>query len=535
MKSIKKGLIFAAGKGTRLRPLTLSTPKPLIKINGTPMIETIISSMIANGIKKIYIVLGYKKEMFYYLKDKYFEVEFIENNDFETRNTISSLYAARDILDDNFIISEGDLWISDSSIFKAQIEYSQYLYRPNQFQNSEWGFHLDFLTKKILEIRKPDPSVYLNNNLYGISFWLKEDLKAVVSEVVKEYDNPIYKDSAYDELINNIISSLFLGVREVNANQIVEVDSLDELFVVDPSYSIFKSIDLLKKVFGVSRSEITAIYENPGRSLNNYTYVVEVKDKKYIVRIPGTGTDLFSNRLDEKHAYLQLHGSGIIEENFFIDHVTGVKISKYYPNSRIINANDENELKGLMKVLKKLHASNNKFSEDNVFDRIRRYDSFVARFDGRKYYEKEFINLQNEVLQNEESLKLLFDVRPIHGDLSPNNAIVTEDGEILLIDLEFVSMGDPYTHLATFSHDGNYTPEQTIDLLKLYLERKPTDKEIYKLLTLCTLVSVMWYSWAVFKMTVEGPQGIIKFKPYRDLYLEYALIMKNSAEKYAHT
>lgn len=350
MKSIKKGLIFAAGKGTRLRPLTLSTPKPLIKINGTPMIETIISSMIANGIKKIYIVLGYKKEMFYYLKDKYFEVEFIENNDFETRNTISSLYAARDILDDNFIISEGDLWISDSSIFKAQIEYSQYLYRPNQFQNSEWGFHLDFLTKKILEIRKPQPSVYLNNNLYGISFWLKEDLKAVVSEVVREYDNPIYKDSAYDELINNIIGSLFLGVREVSANQIVEVDSLDELFMVDPSYSIFKSIDLLKKVFGVSRSEITAIYENPGRSLNNYTYVVEVKDKKYIVRIPGTGTDLFSNRLDEKHAYLQLHGSGIIEENFFIDHVTGVKISKYYPNSRIINANDENELKGLMKV-----------------------------------------------------------------------------------------------------------------------------------------------------------------------------------------
>ncbi len=172
------------------------------------------------------------------------------------------------------------------------------------------------------------------------------------------------------------------------------------------------------------------------------------------------------------------------------------------------------------------------FPMDNVFDRIRRYDSFVARFDGRKYYQNEFINLQNEVLQNEESLKSLFDVRPIHGDLSPNNAIVTEDGEILLIDLEFVSMGDPYTDLATFSHDGNYTPEQTIDLLKLYLERKPTDKEIYKLLTLCTLVSVMWYSWAVFKMTVDGQQGIIKFKPYRDLYLEYAIIMHDESKKY---
>jgi CTP:phosphocholine cytidylyltransferase-like protein/thiamine kinase-like enzyme len=532
MKSIKKGLIFAAGKGTRLRPLTLSTPKPLIKINGTPMIETIISSMIANGIKKIYIVLGYKKEMFYYLKDKYFEVEFIENKDYETRNTISSLYAARNILNDDFIISEGDLWISDSSIFKAQIENSQYLYRPNQFQNSEWGFHLDFITNKILEIRKPDSSVYLNNNLYGVSFWLKDDLKAVVDEVVKEYDNPIYKDAAYDELINNIIGSLFLGVREVNNNQIVEVDSLDELFDVDPSYSIFKSIDLLKQVFGINRNDITAIYENPGRSTNNYNYVVEVKDEKYIVRIPGIGTELFSDRLNEKHAYLQLNGSGLIEQNYFIDHVTGVKISKYYPNSRIINANDETELKGLMKVLKKLHTSNYKFSDDNVFDRIRRYDSFVARFGGRKFYQKKFISLRKEVLKNEESFRKLFDVHPIHGDLSPNNAIVTEDGEILLIDLEFVSMGDPYTDLATFSHDGNYSPEQTIRLLELFLERKPTDQETYKLLTLCTLVSVMWYSWAVFKMTVEGPQGVIKFKPYRDLYLDYAIIMHNESKKY---
>ena len=156
MIRIKKGLIFAAGKGTRLRPLTLSTPKPLMKVHGTPMIETIITSMIANGVEEIFIMLGYKKEKFYYLKEKYSEVRFLENPDYETRNTISSFYAAREILNDNFIVSEGDLFVQDSSIFNTNIDESVYLYRPDQLQNEEWGFHIDFLTNTILEVRRPE-------------------------------------------------------------------------------------------------------------------------------------------------------------------------------------------------------------------------------------------------------------------------------------------------------------------------------------------------------------------------------------------
>ncbi len=531
MTRIKKGLIFAAGKGTRLRPLTLSTPKPLMKIHGTPMIETIITSMIANGVEEIYVILGYKKEKFYYLKDKYSEIKFLENPDFETRNTISSLYAAREILIDDFIVSEGDLYIQDSSIFDTNIKESVYLYRPHQLQNEEWGFHIDFLTNTVLEIRRPEESVYLNNNLYGVAFWKKEDLEKIVNEVVEEYDNPKYIDAAYDELINNIIDDLTIGVREVNENQIVEIDSLDELFEVDPSYKIFKSIDLLKTLLGIRREDITSIYDNPGRSTNNYNYVVETKTNKYIVRIPGVGTELFSNRSDEQFAFNTLKGSGLIEENYFLDSVSGIKVSKYYDGSRIIDINEKDDIPKLMEKLRTLHNSDFKFKDDNVFDRIRRYDSFVAKVGGRKYYEKEFVDLQKEMLNNEKHFLKIFENKPIHGDLSPNNAIVTKEGEVLLIDLEFVSMGDPYTDLATFSHDGNYNPKQTIDILEEYLQRKPIKEEIFKLLTLCSLVSIMWYSWAVFKMAMEE-QERLKFKEYRDLYLEYAIVMKEAAKKY---
>ena len=531
MRTIKNDLIFAAGMGTRLHPLTLATPKPLLKVNGTPMIESIIASMIANGIEKIYIVIGYKKEKFYYLQDKYLEVEFLENKDYQTRNTISSLYYARNVLNNDFIISEGDLSISDSSIFSPKIDRSQYLYTPNQMQNDEWGFYIDYLTNTVLEIRPPEETVYLNNNLYGVSFWLKEDLKIVLDEVLKEYSNPKYRDAAYDELVNNVIDKLEIGVRPVSSNQITEIDSLDELFEADPTYSIFKSIDLLKKILNIDRKDITKIYENPGRSLNNYNYVVEVGPAKYILRIPGIGTELFNDRANEKDAYFQLKNSNLAEENYFLDAVSGIKISKYYPNSKKIDTSNEAELKSLMVKLRMLHSAEYIFSADNVFNRIKRYDSYVACVGGRKNYQQEFIAIQKEIFNMEAEFSLTLDVKPIHGDLSPNNVIVTEEGEVLLIDLEFICMDDPFMDLANFSHDGELSPDQTIRLLELYLERKPSKEEMKKVFALCASISTMWYSWAVFKMTVEV-DDFEKFKQYRDHYLKYAQIYLDETKKY---
>ena len=89
MSNVERAIILAAGKGTRLKPITLTTPKPLIEVNGKRMIETIIDALVENNIKEIYIVLGYMKEKFYYLKNKYSNIKFIENSYYDECNNIS--------------------------------------------------------------------------------------------------------------------------------------------------------------------------------------------------------------------------------------------------------------------------------------------------------------------------------------------------------------------------------------------------------------------------------------------------------------
>ena len=76
MAEIKRAVIIAAGEGKRLRPVTLEVPKPLIKVNGKRMIDTGIEALRASGVRDIYIVVGYKKELFYEKSGKNFSFLF---------------------------------------------------------------------------------------------------------------------------------------------------------------------------------------------------------------------------------------------------------------------------------------------------------------------------------------------------------------------------------------------------------------------------------------------------------------------------
>lgn len=232
MSKVKRAIIMAAGYGTRLRPITLSTPKPLIKVNGIRMIESVIEALLKNDIREIYVVTGYLAEKFDFLGEKYPEVTLIYNPYYSKYNNISSLYVARDHLKD-VIILDGDQIIKNDKILDPNFEKSGYNCVWSEGYTDEW----------LLQVEK-NTIVSCSRNggekgwrLYSISRWNQEDgqkLKADLEyqfEVEKNYD--IYWD---DVALFCSPQNYDLDIREMNLDDVIEIDTIDELRLVDKSY-----------------------------------------------------------------------------------------------------------------------------------------------------------------------------------------------------------------------------------------------------------------------------------------------------------
>ena len=225
-------IIMAAGKGERLRPLTETTPKPLIEIHGTPMIENIISSLKQKGVNDITIVTGYLKDKFEYLKDKY-QINIINNPDYDKANNISSLYYAKEKLGDTIIL-DGDQIINNLDIIKLDFTKSGYVCVPINTFKREWILSLDKNNKITSCLRDGGDHGY---ELKSLSFWTKEDTEKLKQLLVQEYENKGRANVYWDDIAMFLHPDKFeLYGYIINENDIEEIDSLEELQAIDERY-----------------------------------------------------------------------------------------------------------------------------------------------------------------------------------------------------------------------------------------------------------------------------------------------------------
>ena len=225
-------IIMAAGKGNRLHPYTEYTPKPLIKVNNIPMIENIIMSLLDKGIKDIAIVVGYLKEQFNYLVDKY-HVCLINNPDYDIANNISSLYYAREKIG-NTIILDGDQIINNEDIILTSFSKSGYICIPINAYKEEWILSLDKNNKITSCLRNGGSQGY---ELKSLSYWTKEDSQKLKELLFEEYKNKNNRDVYWDDVAMFLHKDKFdLYGYIVKEDDIIEIDSVDELKAVDKSY-----------------------------------------------------------------------------------------------------------------------------------------------------------------------------------------------------------------------------------------------------------------------------------------------------------
>ncbi|MDR0878853.1 MAG: winged helix-turn-helix transcriptional regulator [Treponema sp.] len=229
---VKRAIFIAAGFGSRLVPITLNTPKPLVRVKGMRIIDTLLDAVTAAGIEEIIIVRGYLGEQFDQLLYKYPNIKFLENPLYNEANNISSAMIVRYQLQNAYVLESDLLLRSPKFITKYQYD-SNYLGVPVE-RTDDWCFE----TKNGI-ITKLKVGGRNCHHMFGISYWNKQDGAKLAEHIKQVYEMPGGKERYWDQAaLEYFIKDYEISVRECSFDDITEIDTFSELKKLDETYRV---------------------------------------------------------------------------------------------------------------------------------------------------------------------------------------------------------------------------------------------------------------------------------------------------------
>lgn len=510
-------VITAAGFGSRFVPITFETPKGLLEVFGERMVERQIRQLHEVGITDITIMVGYLKEKFEYMIDKY-DVKLLYNPEYSCKNTLATLYHARELFRGrNMYLLVSDNWLRDN-MYHAYECGSWYSSVYMEGDTSEWCISSN-KKGRIQSVAIGGQNSYV---MYGPAFLSKSFSDTFIPFLEEAYKRPGTEQCYWEQVILDHISQLEFYMNCQPEGQIYEFENLEELREFDPKYqnhSDNKAMRLVSEVFRVKESAIHNI-RCLKAGMTNQSFLFEVKGKHYICRIPGPGTDRLINRKEEQAVYKLVEPLGITERILYFNGNTGYKIAEFYEGARNADAKNESDMRQCMTLLKKLHEANLK--ADHSFDlreRISFYEDLCQGYQLRLFEDyKEVRTRMNQLLTFIEKLD-----RPVclsHLDSVADNFLFLPDGSLKLIDWEYAGMQDPLIDIAMCGIYSYYNENELNGLLSLYLERQPCEKEQLVTYAYSALGGFLWALWAVFK-SLEGTE-----------FGDYTIVMYRYAKQY---
>ena len=524
---VNSAVILAAGFGSRFVPLTFETPKGLLEVFGERMIERQINQLHEAGIMDITIVVGYLKEKFEYLIDK-FGVKLLYNPEYHNKNTLTTVYRARDCFKGkNTYLLSSDNWIRENMYhtYECGAWYSS-VYMEGA--TSEWC--LEASKKGLLTgvaVGGSDSWV-----MYGPVYFSREFSEEFFPVLEKYYETPgteqMYWEQVLADLLNGTAGEHVPSMAKYPApkmyinrqpeNQVYEFENLEELRVFDEKYrnnSNNAAMELVAEVLHIPESEVTDL-KCLKTGMTNKSFLFKARERSYICRIPGPGTDLLINRAQEKAVYDAIKPLGISEHVIYMSGDTGYKISEFYEGARNGDPRSWQDVARCMELVHRLHNSG--IQVDHSFDMRERIDFYESICKG---YEKNLFEDYDHVRGHMNTLLKRLDRLDrkktlCHIDSVCDNFLFLPDGGIRLIDWEYAGMCD-VSMAAIYSY---YNEEEAEKLLAIYCSGNISAEDRFVYYSYIALGGFLWCLWAVYKSSIGEEFG------------EYTLIMYRYAKEY---
>jgi len=507
----ENAIILAAGLGMRMTPINQDVSKGLLIVKKKAVIEHTIECLKAKRIDNIYIVVGYMKEQYEYLIDKY-HVHLIVNNRYDETNNSYSLYLARKYLHNSYIIP-CDIYLGQNPFHESEYQswylFNQNIRVKNNYKITKTGF---------VELSKKED---IRDLPLGIAYVNETDsqiLKAALDHMDSntfEYRHYYWENAAFENHVRFI---------SAYANQCDEINTYEDLRDLDITSPSLKSniIDIITASLAIDMTQIKNITLSK-KGMTNRSFLFETEKGKYIMRIPGEGTDQLINRHEEGMVYQVLEKYDIADEVVYFNQENGYKLTKFIPESRVCDANNEDDIRKCMTLLKSFHQLNLKV--DHYFDIYEKIAFYEKLRGNRPSLYSDYEKTREKVY----ALKKIIDKMPKHEclthiDAVPDNFLIYRQGneeKIKLIDWEYASMQDSDVDIAMFCIYALYDKKQCDHLMDIYYDHQCDDTIRLKIYCYIAACGFLWSNWCEYKhaLGVEfGEYSLAQYRYAKDFY-----------------
>lgn len=229
---VRRAVFLAAGFGSRLAPITFNTPKPLVRVHGKRIIDSLLDACLAAGIEEIYLVRGYLAEQFDQLLYQYPMIRFLENPVYNETNNISSAMCARHLLSSAYVL-EADLVLSNPRLIRPYQYTSNFLAIPKE-RTDDWCFEVE--DGVITEEKIGGEHCW---QMVGISYWDGSDGEKLARDLKEVYEQPGGRERYWEQVPLVFRRENYrVAVRPCRDGDVTEIDTFRELKAFDKSYDI---------------------------------------------------------------------------------------------------------------------------------------------------------------------------------------------------------------------------------------------------------------------------------------------------------